>query len=75
MYQLTNTLPIPPADDHYHCGNPKYPFKEMRIGESFSVSANEHVRVRVAAHKAAKRSGMKFTTRKFEGAVHCWRIA
>ena len=60
----------------------KYPFREMKIGQSFYVSTPEGLlagdvisqRVRSAATQCARRFNLKFTVRKVKGGVRCWRI-
>lgn len=53
----------------------KYPFRELKVGESFLVDWEPKiVRVRYAAAMAAKRQKRKFATRQVEGGVRVWRI-
>lgn len=54
---------------------PRYPFREMAIGDSFSFPAGDVGKVRSAATWNGKRSEMKFTVRICDGAGRIWRIA
>lgn len=54
---------------------PIYPLGEMEVGDSFRVSEEKCITVRVAASIHGKKYGKKFTVRKYEDAYRCWRIA
>ena len=66
-------LPLPPL----RIGRPPiWPWKEMEVGDSFAVPTDCRVHIaRVAAAKAGKQFGRKFTVRKVDGQLRCWRIA
>lgn len=54
----------------------KYPWRDMKVGDSFLV---KHVRVRCVrsmASAAAKRTGRKFSVRRDDdtGGVRVWRV-
>ncbi len=53
----------------------KYPFAEMKVGDSFEFppSLSNHS-ARSAAHQASLRLGLKFTVSKALGSVRCWRV-
>jgi len=56
-------------------GRPLYPFKEMKVGDSFLVERPEDViLVRSAAYTSAARLGMKFSCRKAGDGMRVWRI-
>ena len=53
----------------------KFPFKEMKVGDSFAIPA--HIRrttVQVAALRYGRTQGARFTVRKFGDGYRCWRI-
>lgn len=50
---------------------PKYPFRNMEIGESFFADDEG---VRNCAHQAKIRLGRVFSVRKVEGGFRCWRL-
>ena len=52
----------------------KYPFSDMEIGDSFLVSS-DHKSIRSVAISAGRRLNAKFTVRKVDGGLRCWRIA
>lgn len=57
-------------------GHPKYPFAVMEIGDSFALSREQVVLVRVSASQHSKRHGKRFTvTTDAKGDYRCWRIA
>lgn len=61
----------------------RFPFRRMAIHDSFfvpltdypgaSVTAVSH-RVGSAARQAAIKTGFKFSVRKVDGGVRCWRV-
>ena len=54
----------------------RYPFKEMKIGDSFLVPKNiKHTSFASAAHNFGKRNGMRFVTRTTPAGLRCWRTA
>ncbi len=58
-------------------GDPKYPFRDMDVGDSFSIEGGGVAAnlVRAASANETRKSGKRFSTRKFEGGYRCWRIA
>ena len=62
-------------------GNPKYPFRNMKIGDSFSVSLAKaptaYNRINVATHKQHKTTNRRYTMRtiKSSNEVRVWRIS
>lgn len=53
----------------------KYPFDQMKIGDSFEVSDDLWERVSTAAGAYGRYHNKKFSIRKHNGAYRCWRIA
>jgi hypothetical protein len=73
-YELTSDVPIPPNAR----GCPaKYPFKEMKVGESFVLSNDEDKRVGRAAYYYRKcHVGVAFTMRRIDAqTLRIWRTA
>lgn len=52
-----------------------YPFREMEIGDSFQLPAEEARRLRGAANVFSKRHKVKFSVRMVSGGVRVWRTA
>lgn len=87
--QIEKGIPIPPAATGTGGGPaPRYPFRNMEVGDSFTVpltgrishhNKSDIARVRVAAAAASvqKNSTLRFTTRvdREQGVVRCWRVA
>lgn len=65
-------LPVPPMGS-----TGKYPWRVVRIGESFLIKAKTQVRIK-AVHAqvagAARRTGRRFTARHVLGGVRVWRV-
>lgn len=56
-------------------GRYSFPFKEMKVGDSFAFSVDVYPNVMSASSYAGKRNGMKFSVRKqAKGEYRCWRI-
>lgn len=57
----------------------KYPFAKMEVGDSFFMKSpfpeHERGRVSAAACAYAKKHGVKFSTKVFDGGVRTWRIS
>lgn len=66
---------VPPPAPRCYLG--KYPFKDMKVGDSFFVpegSNHNLASMRQKAYLAGKHHGMKFSTRYADGGVRVWRI-
>ena len=61
-------IPIPRGNK----SRSKYPWLEMEVGDSFFTTESAH-RVRCAADKRQQKWGEKYTVKKVEGGVRCWR--
>ena len=55
--------------------NRKYPFPEMKIGDSFSLEYEAAHLVGAASRAWGRKHGAKFTTRKNGNGYRIWRIA
>ena len=56
--------------------NKKYPFKEMKVGQSFFVDVENAQKVQGAAHQFAKKHPeYKFLTRREGEGRRVWRVA
>lgn len=56
----------------------KYPFAEMKVGDSFAVAASDRNRIQTAASKFGHRHARKYSIRcidPIKGDYRCWRIA
>ena len=65
--KIESGVPIPPK--------PGYPFKQLKVGESFFLdeSSNERI-LRIQAASTGTRLGRKFSVRKVEGGFRIWRV-
>lgn len=83
MYKIDKNIKIPPQAQRGEA--PKYPFKKMKIGDSFFIP-NSHIeenrrtarRIISAGVVYKKRNSLtqkdfKLTTRIYEDGVRCWR--
>ena len=54
----------------------KYPFGDMKIGQSFAVPTGKHNSVRTCAHGfQTKNKGFAFSIQQIDdGAYRCWRV-
>lgn len=69
-------IPVP-AKGNGRRGKSKYPFAEMRVGDSFFVAGAKPSSLQSMARRTTRHLGYKFTTRAAEhlGEVgaRCWR--
>ena len=70
MYEIEKNVPLPPDPR----GRPsKYPFSEMKPGDSIFV-ASKAAAARRASYLFGVRHGLEFATRKEGDGVRIWRI-
>lgn len=71
MFKIEKGVPVPEQ-----VKRPPYPFKEMEIGDSFTVDKKYEASVRNAASSAGRISGKRFSARRMDnGCIRIWRIA
>jgi len=77
-FTVESNVPLPPPsgnDRKGGTGRPatKYPFGEMKVGDSFVTIEGD--KARTAAAQYGKTNGMRFITRKERGGIRIWRAA
>ena len=70
MYKIEKGIEIPESGS----GVPKYPWKEMEVGDSFFVKNVPYNTLHSSTSYAGSRYHMKFSARKVEGGYRIWRI-
>lgn len=75
MFQIEKGIEIPAATRNTVA--PKYPFKQMEIGDSFFVPCAEadSKKTRNSISSSARSAGVKHVTRVAEGGLRVWRVA
>lgn len=73
-FKIEKGVSIPPVIRKSVGAPSKYPFKEMAVGDSFSVPLSERRRVVSAASSHKRRHGAAFTVRMLEDEVRVWRV-
>lgn len=73
-YEIEKNIPVPEKE------GPKYPFKQMEVGDSFFVECqgfDAYRKIANAANSFQRRCDMpiKFTVRMLTEGVRVWRIA
>jgi hypothetical protein len=69
--KIEKGIPLPNTRAHQ-----RWPFREMEVGDSFSVPLGDNRRVRNAACAFERANpGVKFTVRKLDGEHRVWRIS
>ena len=74
-YKIENGVPMPKSGQGQIC---KYPFAEMKVGDSFAVAAGDLEKIRTAASYFGRRIERKYAVRRIDpikGDYRCWRIA
>jgi hypothetical protein len=70
-YEIEDNIPYSPA-------NRRYPFTQMKVGQSVLIRCEtfaDERRARRAAYAIARYKGWKMRTSVYEGSVRVWRIA
>jgi hypothetical protein len=71
-FKIEKKVPLPELRGGGEC---KYPFADMKVGDSFACNRAVLERARVAASTYGKRNNMKFTARRTSGDdARIWRI-
>lgn len=72
-YKIEKNVPMP---SQLHTKSPKYPFRDMAIGDSFVVPVGEVKNARSCAYQFCMRNRpKKIVIRKQEdGSYRCWRM-
>lgn len=53
----------------------KYPWRQMKVGDSFAAPIRSHQSVRTAASQTGKRLGTRYAVRKVNAkSVRVWRV-
>lgn len=68
---IESNIPIPPKTRGRKA---RWPFSDMKIGESVEVLEIEADRARTAVWNTKRNYGYEFTTRKTELGIRIWRI-
>lgn len=77
MYEIDKNTPTPPAKKGRY---PKYPFAEMKIGDSILIktkrwNSRETLSARRSAHLYGERhEGYKFQTNFTDAGLRIWRV-
>ena len=77
-FEISKTVAMPHMESHKPGPNPKYPFHEMEVGDSFFITAEQFPnRVREAAKQHGRKYGKRFVlrTNKEDGSARIWRVA
>lgn len=82
MIKLESDVPLPAGTTRLkNCSvelQPKYPFRDMKVGDSFEIEGSARYtlanRVRSAAKYYCRTNRAQFIVRTTEAGVRCWRI-
>ena len=74
MFQIEDGIEIPALTRNTE---PKYPFKQMKVGQSFFVPCTEEnaKKVRNSISSSARSAKVRHVTRIAEGGLRVWRVA
>lgn len=71
MHVIEKGVPIPPSSGGGR--KPKYPWREMKVGDSFFVEG-EPIKLRNSLYPLATRHNIKLTIRTEGNGVRVWRV-
>ena len=69
-YQIEDGVPLPNPEQK---GPSKYPFRRMKIGQSFFAKLADYAKLRCAAYYYKQKHGMRFSVRLQDKGVRVWR--
>ena len=80
MFEIENNVPLPPL--RYGNNHSKYPWREMKVGDSFHVpprrpdqsAAQVQAAMAATASGAGKRLKARYTVRQEGDGVRIWRV-
>lgn len=70
-FKIEKGVPIP---THNGGASPKYPFREMEVGDSILLLSKDKAKYTGLANGWARSTGWKFSSRFVEGGRRIWRI-
>lgn len=73
--EVMSGVPIPKPQRNR---NSKYPFAEMKVGDSFHVDGDPEkadALLRSVSYRYGKENAVKFTVRRTESGARIWRVA
>ena len=81
MYEIEKCIKITEAKSGRPKTGPKYPFRKMNVGDSFSIPFENKYEARkiqsrllMSTRRERFPNGEKFTTRTLDNCIRCWRI-
>ncbi len=77
MQEIHSNVPMPGSRGAAKFAkNSKYPWRKLQIGQSFMFPEEmpEH-HARSYASSTGKRLGLKFSVRRVDGGLMCWRVS
>ena len=74
MLTIEKNVPLP-ANPINPGSEKKYPLRELEVGDSFTAPFAQRAALASAMHKAGKRYGRRFISRREGDAVRVWRVA
>ena len=70
-FEISSTIPIP---EPKRGRRPKYPWRQMNVGDSFFVPGRKTTFIAGIAWNQKNRYGTEWTCRAIDGGVRVWRI-
>lgn len=71
MYAIEDNVPLPPLTKGHP---PKYPFRDLLVGQSFFVPQGDRKTLAVLASRNGKSLNATFTVRQIDGGIRVWRV-
>jgi hypothetical protein len=72
MIDIQKNIPLPPRTSARKRN--KYPWEQLRIGDSLLLTVSSMNAARSMAHKVSKRLGYEFEIREWSGGFRVWRV-
>ena len=74
MIRIETNVPIPQANGGRYRAC-KYPWRELRPGDSFYVAKGNRNSINAGVRNWSAKLGAKFTVRTMDGGVRVWRVS
>lgn len=74
VYKIEKGIAIPEPGAGRKKGVSKYPFAQMKVGDSFFVAGKKQEKFHSAMACTRRAQGFRFATRTVEGGIRIWRI-
>lgn len=74
MIKIESGIPLPKPTHKGGTNKRVYPFEDMNVGDSFEIPLKKWMTFKSLINNRHKRHPERYTVRKVDNIVRCWRI-